>query len=77
MIIKTILLPIDKASVIQQRHAEFECTLSELAVASDNKAKVTVSGPDDKMAQLFELIGESIYGSKKDYTSSSLSPGGI
>lgn len=66
MIIKTILLPIDKASVIQQRHAEFECTLSELAVASGNKAKVTVSGPDNKMAQLFELTGESIYGSKKD-----------
>lgn len=66
MIIKTILLLIDKASVIQQRHAEFECTLSELAVASGNKEKVTVSGPDDKMAQLFELIGESIYGSKKD-----------
>lgn len=66
MIIKTILLPIDKASTVQQRHAEFECTLSELAVASGNKAKVTVSGPDDKMAQLFELIGESIYGSKKD-----------
>lgn len=65
MIIKTIL-PIDKASVIQQRHAEFECTLSEFAVASGNKAKVTVSGPDNKMAQLFELIGESIYGSKKD-----------
>ena len=66
MIIKTIPLPIDKASVIQQRHAEFECTLSELAVASGNKAKVTASGPDNKMAQLFELIGESIYGSKKD-----------
>lgn len=66
MIIKTILLPADKASIIQQRHAEFECILSELAVASDNKAKVTVSGPDDKMAQLFELIGETIYGSKKD-----------
>lgn len=66
MIIKTILLPIDKASIIQQKHAEFECTLSELAIASDNKAKVTVSGPDDRMAQLFELIGEPIYGSKKD-----------
>lgn len=66
MIIKTIPLPIDKASIIQQRHVEFECTLSELAVASGNKAKVTVSGPNDKMAQLFELIGESIYGSKKD-----------
>ena len=65
MIIKTIF-PIDKASVIQQRHAEFECTLPELAVASGNKAKVTVSGPDNKMAQLFELIGKSIYGSKKD-----------
>lgn len=66
MIIKIILLSVDKASIIQQRHAEFECTLPELAVASGNKAKVTVSGPDNKMAQLFELIRESIYGSKKD-----------
>lgn len=66
MVIKTILTPVDKASIIQQKHAEFECTLSELAVASGNKAKVTVSGPDDKMAKLFELIGESIHGSKKD-----------
>lgn len=66
MIIKTILLPVDKASIIQQRHAEFECTLSELAVASGNKAKVTVSGPNDKMAQLFELIGEHIDGSEEN-----------
>lgn len=66
MVIKTILLPIDKASIIQQRHAEFECTLSKFTIVSSNKAKVTVSGPNDKMAQLFELIGESIHESKKD-----------
>lgn len=66
MIIKTILLSVDKASTIQQRYAEFECTLSEFIVASGNKAKVTVSGPDDKMAQLFELIGEPVHEYKKN-----------
>ena len=66
MIIKTILIPTDKAAIIQQLYAEFECQLSEVAIASGNKAKVTVSGPDEKMAQLFDLIGENVYASKKN-----------
>lgn len=65
MITKTILLPVDKAAIIQQRHAEFECHLIELGLASQQRAKVTVLGPDEKMVQLFELIGETVHENKE------------
>lgn len=36
MILKTILLPVDKAAFIQKNAAEYGCDLVEIAVAGNN-----------------------------------------
>lgn len=66
MIHKTILLPVEKAAILQQRAEEFGCTFLNVAVSSNNSARVSISGPDDKMVELFELIGEHIDGSEEN-----------
>ena len=66
MIHQTILLPVEKAAILQQRAEEFGCTLLNVAVSANSSARVSVSGPDDKMIELFELIGEHIDGSKEN-----------
>lgn len=58
MTIKTILLPVEKASFVQKNAAEYGCNLVELAVAGNNSAKVTVTGEDDNVKKLFDEIGE-------------------
>lgn len=66
MIHKAILLPVEKAAILQQRAEEFGCTLLNVAVSANRTARVSIKGPDDKMAELFELIGEHIDGSEKN-----------
>lgn len=66
MIHKTILLPLEKAAIIQQRAEEFGCVVLNVAVAASDTAKLSVDGPDDQMAELFGLIGERIHGSEKN-----------
>ena len=58
MIIKTILLSVEKAAFVQKNAAEYGCNLVELAVARNNSAKVTVSGEDNNVKKLFDEIGE-------------------
>lgn len=58
MTIKTIILPAEKAKAIQERHADFNCQLTEITIASGNQAKITVTGDDDDVKALFESIGE-------------------
>lgn len=58
MILKTILLPVDKAAFIQKNAAEYGCDLVEIAVAGNNSAKVTVTGEDENVKKLFDQIGE-------------------
>lgn len=60
MIRITVILPAEKAGIVQKRHADFDCTLQGIAVTSDMSAKVTLIGPEDKMKELFELIGEEL-----------------
>lgn len=60
MIRITIILPAEKAGIIQNRHADFDCTLQDVAVTSNLSAKVTLIGSKDKMKELFELIGEEL-----------------
>lgn len=62
MIHKTILLPAEKAATIQQRAKEFDCVVLNVAVS----ARISVTGPDDKMVELFELVGEHIDGSEEN-----------
>ena len=58
MTVKTALLPIEKAGQIQKTVGDFNCELTEIAVAANNSAKVTVVGNDDDVQRLFESIGE-------------------
>lgn len=58
MTFKTILLPVEKAAFIQKNAAEYGCELVEIAVAGDNKAKVTVTGEEENIKKLFDEIGE-------------------
>lgn len=58
MTIKTIILPAEKAKTIQERHKDFNCELTEIAIASGSQAKITVCGDDDDIKALFESIGE-------------------
>ena len=58
MTIKTVLLPSDKAAFIQNHASEYGCTLTDIAVAGNNTAKVTVSGDDENIKKLFDEIGE-------------------
>lgn len=60
MIAKTVLLPVEKASKIQQTAGDYNCTVLNVAVSSNNNARVSVSGNDDDMAALFESIGEAL-----------------
>lgn len=60
MIHKTVLLPIEKAVKIQDTAGDFNCTLLNVAVATNNHARVSVSGDDDDMKALFESIGETV-----------------
>lgn len=60
MIHKTVLLPVEKAAKIQDNAKDFNCTLLNIAVATNNHARVSVSGDDDDMKALFESIGESL-----------------
>lgn len=66
MIHKTILLPVEKAATIQQRAKEFDCVVLNVALSANNSAQISVTGPDDKMVELFELIGEHIDGSEEN-----------
>lgn len=56
--IKTILLPNEKAAFIQKHVTEFGCELVEIAVAGNDSAKVTVRGETENVKRLFEQIGE-------------------
>lgn len=58
MTFKTILLPVEKAAFIQKNASEYGCELVEIAVAGDNKAKVTVTGEEENIKKLFDEIGE-------------------
>jgi len=60
MIHKTVLLPVEKAAKIQDTAGDFNCTLLNVAVATNNHARVSVSGDDDDMKALFESIGETL-----------------
>lgn len=60
MIHKTVLLPVEKASKIQNTAKDFNCVVLNIAVAGQNTARVSVSGDDDNMKALFESIGESV-----------------
>ena len=58
MTFKTILLPVEKAAFVQKNASEYGCELVEIAVAGDNKAKVTVTGEEENIKKLFDEIGE-------------------
>ena len=58
MTIKTILLPAEKAAFVQKHASEYGCLLTNIAVAGNNKAKVTVTGDDENVKKLFDEIGE-------------------
>ena len=60
MIHKTVLLPVEKAAKIQDTAGDFNCKLLNIAVATNNNARVSVSGNDDDMKALFESIDESV-----------------
>lgn len=60
MIHKTVLLPVEKASKIQNTAKDFNCVVLNIAVAGQDTARVSVSGDDDDMKALFESIGESV-----------------
>ena len=60
MIHKTVLLPVEKASKMQQTAKDFNCVVLNVAVSSNNNARVSVTGDDDDMKALFESIGESV-----------------
>ena len=56
----------EKAATIQKRAKEFDCVVLNVAVSANNSAQVSVTGPDDKMVELFELVGEHIDGSEEN-----------
>lgn len=56
--IKTILLPMEKAAIIQEKHDQFNCELREMGIVSNMSAKVTIAGQDNDVKHLFESIGE-------------------
>lgn len=56
----------EKAAILQKRAEEFGCTFLNVAVSVNRSAQVSISGPDNKMAELFELIGEHIDGSEEN-----------
>ena len=58
MTIKTVLLAAEKAAFIQTHASDYGCTLTNIAVAGNNKAKVTVTGDDESVKKLFDEIGE-------------------
>lgn len=58
MIIKTTLLPVEKARFVQDHCGEYGCQLAEIAIARNNEAKVTVTGEDENVKKLFDKIGE-------------------
>lgn len=60
MIHKTVLLPVEKASKIQNTAKDFNCVVLNIAVAGQDTARVSVSGDDDDMKALFESIGETV-----------------
>lgn len=60
MIRITVILPAEKAGIIQNRHADFDCTLQGIAITSNMSAKVILDGPENKMRELFGLIGEEL-----------------
>ena len=60
MIHITIILPAEKAGIVQARHADFDCVIQEIGIASNKTARVSLVGPEDKMKELFELIGEEL-----------------
>lgn len=60
MTYKTVLLPVEKAAKIQDTAGDFNCTLLNVAVATNNHARVSVSGNDEDMKALFESIGETV-----------------
>ena len=58
MTIKTVLLPAEKAAFIQSHASEYGCTLTDIAVASNHNAKVTIVGNNENVKKLFDEIGE-------------------
>lgn len=58
MTIKTVLLPTEKAAFIQSHASEYGCTLTDIAVASNHNAKVTIVGNNENVKKLFDEIGE-------------------
>lgn len=56
----TIILPAEKAGIIQKRHAEFDCILVGIAVTSNASAKVSLVGPEAKLKELMALVGEEL-----------------
>ena len=57
MIIKTILLPIEKAVILQNQCSEYECTVIR-SLAAENKIRVTISGKEKDVNKLLALIDE-------------------
>ena len=55
---KTVILPIKKAGFVQANVTQYNCTLTEIAVAGPDLAKVTVTGEDENVKELFDQIGE-------------------
>lgn len=60
MIVKTTLLPTEKAGQIQRTANNFNCQLQELAVAANKQARVSVAGEEEDLKALFESIGETL-----------------
>ena len=67
MITKTIIISTADAAILWDKQSEFGCEITESKPFSAYSFKVTASGPEDKMVDFFNLIGERIYGyCKKD-----------
>lgn len=60
MIVKTALLPTEKAGQIQRTANNFNCQLQGLAVAVNKQARVSVAGEEEDLKALFESIGETL-----------------
>lgn len=60
MIVKTALLPTEKAGQIQRTANNFNCQLQGLAVAANKQARVSVAGEEEDLKALFESIGETL-----------------
>jgi len=60
MVHKTVLLPIEKAAQVQQTAKDFNCVVLNVAVSSNNNARISVTGEEEDMKALFESIGETL-----------------